>query len=91
MTDRPWFVYMIECKGGRIYTGITPDVEARYKKHATGRGAWFTKVNPPQRIIAVMPCEDRRQAARAEYALKKMERSNKLLWAQSWTWKGSND
>jgi len=49
------------------------------------------KINPPQRIIAVMPCEDKRQAARAEYALKKMERSNKLLWAQSWIWKGSND
>jgi len=86
MASNIWYVYMLECQGGRIYTGITPDVDARFKKHRNGSGALFTRINKPVRLLAAMPCDSRGQAARLESTLKKFERNNKLLWAADWTW-----
>ena len=77
---------MLECNGGRIYTGITVDVDARYKKHCCGTGAAFTRMHKPQRILAVMPCADRSEGSKAEAQLKKLERADKLLWAAEWPW-----
>lgn len=82
----PWFVYMLECNGGRIYTGIAVDVEARYKKHCSGTGAAFTRMHKPLRIAAVMPCADRSEASKLEAQLKSLDRADKLLWAQQWSW-----
>ena len=79
---------MLECNGGRIYTGIAVDVEARYKKHRSGTGAAFTRMHKPVRIVAVMPCADRSEASKVEAQLKKLERSAKLLWAAGWAHKG---
>ncbi len=84
-----WFVYMLECKGSRIYTGIAVDVEARYKKHCSGKGAAFTRMHKPLRIVAVMPCADRSEASKMEAQLKKLERPDKLRWAGQWPWVGS--
>lgn len=81
-----WWVYMLECSGGRIYTGIAVDVAARYAKHCSGRGAAFTRINKPLRIIAAMPCADRSSATKSEIALKKLRRPAKLRWAQQWRW-----
>lgn len=77
---------MLECKGARIYTGIAVDVAARYQKHLSGKGAAFTRMHKPQRIIAVMPCVDRSEASKTEAQLKKLERPAKLLWAGQWPW-----
>lgn len=85
-TPSAWFVYMLECTEARIYTGITTDVEARYAKHCSGRGAAFTRINKPLRILAVMPCGGRSEASKTEAALKKLRRPQKLLWAQQWPW-----
>lgn len=90
MSDKTtgWFVYMLECGGNRIYTGIAIDVEARYKKHCNGTGAAFTRMHKPQRIVAAMPCADRSEASKEEARLKKLSRPAKLLWAKQWTWAG---
>lgn len=87
---RGWFVYMLECRGGRIYTGITTDVAARYRKHCSGRGAAFTRINPPQRVLAAMSCASHGAAARTEAELKKLQRPGKLLWAAQWAWTGDD-
>ena len=76
-----WFVYMIECTGQRIYTGITPDVAARFEKHKSGRGAAFTRINPPLRVLAAKRCGSRSQALKTEYRLKQRTRADKLRWA----------
>tara|TARA_R110000824_G_scaffold390760_6_gene587670 strand:- start:21964 stop:22224 length:261 start_codon:yes stop_codon:yes gene_type:complete len=70
--QKPWFLYILECDGGRLYTGITVDVEARYKIHASGRGAKFTRSYPPCRILHIEAHTDRSSASRAEYAIKKL-------------------
>ncbi len=75
---------MLECNGGRIYTGIAVDVDARYRRHCSGTGAAFTRMHKPQRVLAVMPCADHSEASKAEAQLKKLERPDKLLWAAQW-------
>ena len=88
-TTPTWFVYMLECSGDRIYTGIATDVSARYAKHRSGRGAAFTRINKPLRILASMPCTNRSTASKTESALKKWRRPEKLLWAAQWAWEGN--
>jgi len=78
----PWFVYMLECKGGRIYTGVTPDVRARFARHCAGKGGAFTRSFPPRRILAVMRCAGRGEALSTEHALKQLARAEKLAWAR---------
>ena len=42
-----WFVYLLECENGKIYTGITTDVTRRFDEHLKGTGAKFTRANLP--------------------------------------------
>lgn len=65
-----WYLYLIECEGGSIYTGITVDVAARYAVHASGKGARYTRSYPPRRLLASVEYPDRSAAAKAEYAMK---------------------
>jgi putative endonuclease len=69
---RPWFVYLIECRNGTLYTGISPDVAARYAAHAAGRGARYTRANPPLRLLGCIACSDRAAAGRAEYRIRRL-------------------
>jgi putative endonuclease len=77
-----WFVYMLECAGGRIYTGVTPDVAARFEKHRAGAGGAFTRSFPPRRILAAKRCAGRGAALSAEHGLKQLARHAKLAWAR---------
>lgn len=77
---------MLECSGGRIYTGITPDVAQRFDRHRSGRGAAFTRMHKPLRVIAAMRCGNRSEASKLESGLKKLQRPGKLLWAAQWPW-----
>ena len=77
-----WFVYMLACCNGTLYTGISNNVAARYAAHCSGKGARYTRANPPEQLLAVMACTDHSAAAKAECAVKKMPRTAKLAWAQ---------
>lgn len=74
---KPWFVYLLECAGGRIYTGITVDLAARYAAHVAGKGARFTRAYPPSRILLSLTFADRSAASRAEYRVKQLSASQK--------------
>ena len=67
-----WFVYLIECRDGSLYTGITTDVARRYAQVAAGKGARYTRSHPPARLLASLPWPDRASASRAEHAIKKL-------------------
>ena len=79
--QKVWYLYILECEGDRLYTGITVDVEARYKVHLSGRGAKFTRSYRPRRILLVECHADRSAASKAEYAIKKLspEAKRKLI------------
>ncbi|WP_217633451.1 GIY-YIG nuclease family protein [Lysobacter sp. yr284] len=68
----PWYVYLIECTDGSLYTGIAIDVERRYAQHAAGKGARYTRAHPPARLLARFEHPDRGAALRAEYAIKQL-------------------
>ena len=74
----PYWLYLLECEGGRYYAGIAVDVEQRYFSHLFGKGAKFTRAWPPLRVLAARPYESRGAALRAELQLKSLPRSAKL-------------
>jgi len=80
--NKSWFVYLLECKNGRLYTGITPDLEDRFKKHCSGKGAMFTRLNRPLRMIAAKPCENRSEASRLERLIKTLSPQKRYMAAQ---------
>lgn len=72
-----WFLYLIECEDGSIYTGVTVDVAARYATHAAGRGARYTRSRPPRRLLASVEYPDRSAALKAEYEMKRLSAAEK--------------
>lgn len=72
-----WYLYLLECSDGSIYTGITVDVEARYAAHVAGRGARYTRSHPPKRLLASVEYADRSTASKAEYAMKQLTAAQK--------------
>lgn len=67
-----WYVYILECRDGSLYTGITTDVERRYAQHVAGKGARYTRAHPPLRVLMRQDHPDRASASRAEYAIKQL-------------------
>lgn len=82
-TDTQWFLYLLECKRG-TYVGITNNLAKRYQAHCDGKGARYTRANPPIALLGAQPFADRAAASRAEYALKRQTPSRKRQWATQW-------
>jgi putative endonuclease len=72
----------LECRDGSIYTGIAKDVAARYRQHEAGKGARYTKINPPVRVLASQSFSSRQAAAEAEAAMKRLKPAEKWNWAR---------
>jgi len=82
--DKPWYLYLLECQNGRLYSGITTDLAARFNKHKRGKGGMFTRLNPPRRIVAARVFENRAEASKAEYQMKQLSAAQKLRVAAGW-------
>ena len=82
MATQSWFLYMIECSDGSVYTGVAVDVAARYAIHARGKGARYTRSHPPRRLLATIEYPDRGSALSAEYAVKQLSAEEKRAYAQ---------
>jgi len=74
----PWILYLLECKGGSFYAGITNNLEARFLAHSEGRGAKYTRANPPIKILAHKYYADRSEASKAESQLKALTKAQKI-------------
>lgn len=72
-----WHVYIVECSDGTYYTGISTDVEKRVQTHNKGKGAKYTKVRLPVRLLWTEPYDDRSAASKREYQIKKLSRKGK--------------
>lgn len=83
LPDRPWFVYLLACRNGAWYCGISTDVPRRYAEHLAGRGARYTRANPPVAVLGVRVFPDRSSALKAERELKRLRRADKLQWFQA--------
>lgn len=72
-----WFIYIIETKKKRLYTGITKDLDARLEKHKSGKGAKFFRTDPPIKIVYSETVETKSEALKREYAIKQLSRDQK--------------
>lgn len=73
-----WFVYMLRCGDGSLYTGYTDNVSRRLAAHQSGKGAKYTRSRPPVVLAYQEELPDKSSAMRREAAIKRLTRRQKL-------------
>ena len=76
--EKKWYLYVLRCGDGTLYTGITTDVQARFAQHQAGKGAKYTRGRGPLVPVYRENCEDMSAAFKREYAIKQLTRAEKL-------------
>ena len=76
-TGKRHFMYVIECADGSLYTGYSPDVQARFAAHQAGTGAKYTRGRGPLNLLAVAEFATKHDAMSAEYRFKRLSRDCK--------------
>ena len=74
---KTWFVYMIRCDNGSLYTGSTNNVIRRWHKHRSGDGAKYLQAHNPTSVVYVEEHPDRSQACKREYEIKQLSKKKK--------------
>lgn len=72
------YVYIIKCKDNSLYTGWTNNLERRFKAHTEGKGAKYTRGRGPLELVYFEEFDNKVEAMKREYEIKKMSRENKL-------------
>ena len=72
-----WFVYLVRCRDGSLYTGITTDPPARVRAHNAGRGARYTRPRSPVTLVHGEAAAGRATALRREWTIKQWSRAEK--------------
>ncbi len=72
-----YYTYIIRCEDNSLYTGITTDIERRYKEHITKKGAKYTKRHIASSIEALYISGSRELASKLEYHIKKLTKKEK--------------
>lgn len=72
-----WYLYILRCGDGTLYTGITTDVERRLEEHRQGRGAKYTRGRGPLELAYQEECGTHSEALKREYAVKQLTREEK--------------
>ena len=75
--DDCWWVYLLECRDGSLYTGIAKDVAERVENHARGRGARYTKGRAPLKLLGVLGPFEHGEALKQEHFLRHRAPSTK--------------
>ena len=77
-----WYIYILKCKGGSLYTGMTNDLERRFKEHLD-RKTHYTSYNPPIGLVYKEEYPTRSGAAKREAEIKSWTRGKKLALIKS--------
>jgi putative endonuclease len=73
-----WQVYIILCSDDTLYTGITTDIERRYRQHEEGRGAKYFRGRQPLKVVYLEEGHNRSTASIRESQIKAMNRADKI-------------
>ena len=73
-----WHVYILRCKNGSLYTGITNDLERRLSQHQSGKGARYTRAFGAAKLVYEERQTDRSSASKREAEIKSWNRNQKL-------------
>ena len=74
-----WYLYILRCGDGTLYTGITTDVEKRLEAHRSGKGAKYTRGRSPLELIYREECGSHSDALKRELTVKKLSREQKEM------------
>ena len=75
--ESTWYLYILRCKDGTLYTGITTDVDKRFAAHTAGKGAKYTRGRGPLVLLYRETCGDHSAALKREAEMKKLTRQEK--------------
>ena len=78
-----YYVYILRCTDGTLYTGFSTDPEKRLKTHNTGKGAKYTKTRRPVELVYYEVFASKNEAMKREAAIKKLSRTKKLEMIQN--------
>ena len=73
-----WHIYIIECNDGKLYTGITNNLERRVKEHNSGNGCRFTKYRIPVKLLYSEEASGKPEALKREARIKQLSRQEKF-------------
>lgn len=76
--EKLWTVYILECGDGTLYTGITDDLQRRFKAHSEGRGAKYTRGRGPLKLRYWETVPDKSTALKREHELKRLRKNEKM-------------
>lgn len=74
-----WYLYILRCKDGSLYTGITTDVEKRLEAHQSGKGAKYTRGRGPLVLVYREECGTHSDALKREVEIKRLTREQKQV------------
>ena len=77
------YVYIVECSDGTFYTGWTVDLEKRIKSHSSGKGAKYTRGRGPVKLLYYEKFNNKSDAMKREYEIKKLNRQQKEILIKS--------
>ena len=80
-----YYVYMVRCSDGTLYTGITTDLVRRTREHNSGRGARYTSSRLPVALVYSERARNRSDALAREFQVKRLSRSAKLLLCRAYS------
>lgn len=72
-----YYIYIIRCFGGELYTGIARDIKKRFNEHQSGKGAKYTKSHRPKNIEAIWRASDKGKALKLEFRIKQLAKEEK--------------
>ena len=72
-----YYVYILRCKDGSYYTGHAKDVEKRFEMHRKGKGARYTQIHEPEKLVYLEQFESRSEAMRRERRIKRLSHNKK--------------
>lgn len=75
--EQTWKLYILRCRDGSLYTGITIDVEKRLAAHRSGKGAKYTRGRGPLELVYLEECGIHSDALRRELQIKRLSRTEK--------------
>ena len=73
-----YFVYILKCGDGTLYTGITTDVARRFVEHKTGKGGAYTRAHGASKILYKEKSKNRSSASKREAEIKKLNKKEKI-------------
>ena len=75
--ENTWHLYILRCRDGSLYTGITTDVEKRLEAHRSGKGAKYTRGRGPLELVYREECGTHSEALKREIEIKRLTREQK--------------